>query len=101
MNKRIVEHESYKPDEIYKQGVRKIDFLPSIDPRSPKDMDILKTWQQHFEQQGIPYAVVAWEQNGKDKLWKLYKELRCEYMPAGRKTPQKSKNQNDLDKEGL
>lgn len=69
----IIKDESYRSEDL--AGKACVDFLPNINPNSSLEMDILKSWQLHFESQGVPYYVVRL---GPDR-WALYKEQRCEY----------------------
>ena len=36
-----------------------IDIIPAIDQNIASEMDVLKTWQNHFEGLDVPFAITA------------------------------------------
>ena len=78
----IIKDECYREEDalaLHWKGVLD-DFLPNnINPLSNLDRAILKTWQEHFEAQGIPYLITEQTEkyDGYNRTrWTLWKEKR-------------------------
>ena len=75
----IVSYREQLAQQLYDDG-KMFDFLPVINPRLERDMNILDTWVMHLAQQDIPFLVTSGERVCQDYVARenyiLWKEKR-------------------------